>query len=450
MMYVSYMFKKYRVNKKFYNITLMLTFVIINLYYSVSTSQSLQNSNLNENATICLSIGLTASLSGLDDFSLEPLTTDGGSFALYKGTEDFNVSSNGGVRIIASGTLLTNRTEQIEAFYTIDGVGNQVSTTPNSVHTANHTLQGIARLGKVSDQLSGQYSGSVTITIMPLYGSNAQQAGCSSANLTYPYESESSWATLAWEDLYPSPGDADYNDMVVQFRTSETFNAAGNLEKINMEFVPVARGAGYNHKLLLNVDGSVDNSNNITKTSSALFNGGADITVSTRNVGSSKTSVKSYSKNDEIILFENTRSSLTGFANVNPGTKLVTPKKVTEVDIVIHNPELNNIKSRKNPGIPGYRPYLKVLNTGKDIDIVDNNSSDNMIDNNGYPFGIVVPINWRWPLEGVNINDVYPYFSEYRQKLNNDDYEISPEGLEWYNYPAENSDGKIFDTELFR
>jgi len=90
-----------------------------------------------------------------------------------------------------------------------------------------------------------------------------------------------------------------------------------------------------------------------------------------------------------------------------------------------------------------------VKNTSNDIDIASVNGADGMIDENGYPFGLVVPEEWAWPLEGVDINEVYPYFAEYRQWLNGEITSPSDEALHWYDYPADDADGKIFDRDLF-
>ena len=68
-----------------------------------------------------------------------------------------------------------------------------------------------------------------------------------------------------------------------------------------------------------------------------------------------------------------------------------------------------------------------------DIDLADINPGDGMIDSNGNPFGLLVPTNWVWPLERVNINTVYPYFNEYTQHLSGEIDVLSDQAKHWYN-----------------
>jgi LruC domain-containing protein len=72
-----------------------------------------------------------------------------------------------------------------------------------------------------------------------------------------------------------------------------------------------------------------------------------------------------------------------------------------------------------------------------------------MIDRNGYPFGIVVPVDWAWPLERVNVNTVYPHFPGYRAWLLDNTLPISMMEKEWYRHPATDAAGKIFNRSLF-
>lgn len=55
-----------------------------------------------------------------------------------------------------------------------------------------------------------------------------------------------------------------------------------------------------------------------------------------------------------------------------------------------------------------------------------------MIDQNGYPFGILVPENWAWMLEREHIEDAYPCFAEYRRFLNGESDVLSVEAANWF------------------
>ena len=394
-----------------------------------------------QQATICLSIGTQASIKELDDFILTPVGLDGNRYSVYKGKEKFKVVSNGGVRIVASGESLMQGEDKIEVGYSIDGLSNQISTPKNQVHDQEHELTGIATLAEISHQRAGHYEGQVTLTV---YALGTAGGGCGAQVINFPQESQSTWSTLAFEDLYPRPGDADYNDMVVQFRAKEEYNASGGLSRITMDFLPVARGAGYNHKLKLNLDGSIENSANINFQTEPLFKGEAEVIVKRYHLQNNNYVTTHYSSNEEIILFENTRRTIGGFANVYANTEMISPKESVSLEIILENPEWNLFEDRIDMDAFRYRPYLHVLNTRYDIDLAQNNPLDGMIDNNGYPFGIVVPIDWRWPLEGVSIDSAYPYFSEYRQWLIGEVPTLSPNAQQWYYHPADDAENKVY------
>ena len=72
------------------------------------------------------------------------------------------------------------------------------------------------------------------------------------------------------------------------------------------------------------------------------------------------------------------------------------------------------------------------------------NSDDVMIDANGNPFGLVIPYDWEWPLERVNIEDAYPDFAEYKAIFNSAE-EISSSIEQWYTRPADS--GLIYTGE---
>jgi hypothetical protein len=70
------------------------------------------------------------------------------------------------------------------------------------------------------------------------------------------------------------------------------------------------------------------------------------------------------------------------------------------------------------------------------IDLGVINPCDGMLDENGNPFGLMVPTTWGWPLERNSINDAYFYFGEYTDYLNGKTDTINAEAQNGYNLPA--------------
>ncbi|MBP7736632.1 MAG: LruC domain-containing protein [Spirochaetes bacterium] len=65
----------------------------------------------------------------------------------------------------------------------------------------------------------------------------------------------SSEYTIAFEDLYPNKGDADFNDLVVKFGIMEYIDPQNKISKINIRSKVLAAGAGYQNKFYISVLG---------------------------------------------------------------------------------------------------------------------------------------------------------------------------------------------------
>lgn len=400
----------------------------------------LSNSKLQSSATVCLSVGVTASISGFDDFQLAATVNDGTAGAIYDGSDTFHLQSNAPVRVVIEADSLSNGSDSIETLYSIDGSRDYYDTQSDSLHDSDHSFLASAQLGRISSQLAGDYSASVTLTVIPQVGG---AAGC--GEFANTFNSNDGWVTLAYEDLYPNIGDGDYNDMVVRYHVAENYNAQQQLESVRLQFEPLARGAGYNHSFNISLDGVINNSNNITTVTNPAFVGDALISVTYSNSEGGSHTYKNIDKEDDISIFHNTRSTLAGFANVYADQEWIDAKFTTTVDITLANPELNTYSQRGDDSLLWYRPFLSVNNTNQDIDLVDINQADGMIDDSGDPFGLLIPYTFEWPLERVNIKDAYPLFAEYTAWLNGDSATLSEQAEQWYRYPA--SSGLIINLE---
>ncbi len=386
---------------------------------------------LQSDATICMSVGAQASLTELEDFALLPVSGDGSAGALYEGTDSFRLDSNHPVRVIIEGEMMSNGVDTIDTFYQIDGARNYFDTASEGIHSSVHTLSAKAQLGRISQQLSGEYSATVVLTVTPQIGGIG---GC--GEFSNQFNTIDGWATLAFEDLYPNKGDGDYNDMVVKYHVQENYNPQNQLETVTLKFEPLARGAGYVHSFNLSLDGQLDNSRNVTTSTNEAFVGDALISVTYTSETSGSKTIYNLDKADDISIFNNTVSSLGKFANVYDRQEWVDPKLVAQVDITLANPELNLFENRGTDALLWYRPFLSVNNTKQDIDLAVINPNDGMIDADGNPFGLMVPVTWEWPLERKSINDAYPYFGEYTDYLNGKSESLSIEAQQWYNFPA--------------
>ncbi|MBV1873393.1 MAG: hypothetical protein KUG80_01335 [Gammaproteobacteria bacterium] len=118
-----------------------------------------------DSATVSMNVGLYASLTGLDDFSLSTSDADGEAGATYNGDDDFNLESNGQVHVSMSGGNLTNGSDSVATSYSLDSASTAFDTTTGVIHNASHNVSAQAVLGAISAQKAGSYSGSITITV---------------------------------------------------------------------------------------------------------------------------------------------------------------------------------------------------------------------------------------------------------------------------------------------
>lgn len=246
-------------------------------------------------------------------------------------------------------------------------------------------------------------------------------------------------ATLAFEDLYPGRGDADYNDLVVDMKVKEYY-LGDQPTKIEMTFRAKARGAGYDHDFMIHLPIEGKASVEIKRYANQV-EVDADNPYETENMSDLSGDLK-------ISAFPSTKkvlpASVSFSANTIPNSKLVD-SHVAKVVVVLK-------EDAKLLLPPPYDPILYVKNTSKEIHVLEitdkedadgDGEKDYWEDKYGiHPFGILIPVDWAWPLEKTDILKIYSEF-KYIKDGNN----FKPENPDWYNNRIEGSD--YFKPELF-
>lgn len=227
------------------------------------------------------------------------------------------------------------------------------------------------------------------------------------AKIRVPAES---FYTIAFEDLYPVQGDSDFNDYVVRVVNEEDLNASGQVVRIRGTYEHVASGAGYNHRLFLNLHAA---SGTYT---SRIVNAAGSV---------EKEEVRTAAAGEPVDLFlgQTTWDTLGKMQNTKSGQTFVSGKRA-EVEIVMNEPV-----SRSLLGKAPYDLFLRVLNSGKDIHFLGRyfnaDGTDMYLDPNGFPWAIQIPGGWKWPLERTSVKSGYagfePWYSS-RGSTNQDWY----------------------------
>jgi LruC domain-containing protein len=200
--------------------------------------------------------------------------------------------------------------------------------------------------------------------------------------------------TVAFEDLFPNAGDADLNDYVLFFSIEEDLNAQGNISRIRGSYQHVARGAGYTHTLNLKMNAGTG-----AKLSKIIYNdAGATLdnkgeVVSTLSASDIANGFELLPKSDKTLSVQNNSASHAN--NLKLGYTV-------SFELSFDQPV-----PRAKIGSAPYDLYIYVINTKKNIHFpgkyFDVAGKDQFLDKNGFPWAIIVPGKWKWPLESKDI-----------------------------------------------
>lgn len=217
---------------------------------------------------------------------------------------------------------------------------------------------------------------------------------------------------IAFEDEYPKIKDADYNDLIVAYSVEEVLNANNEVVDVLGDFALVARGACLDHAFNLGMDFEGEAT---AKTTLANIDGTLGLK---KDLGKAKDRI-------EIPLFSNTLEQIKDPANPRCHQANVQPYR-EKVRGFQANMEVNFEKPmpKHKVGSPPYDPYLVVKKNGYDIHLpgkkpIANSKNPDVLPNfkteEGYPFALLVPENWQFPLERRPIEEAYPSFRQFRE-----------------------------------
>lgn len=176
--------------------------------------------------------------------------------------------------------------------------------------------------------------------------------------------------SFAWEDLLNANNDTDYNDLVVQVVMWKSMEEGSIVT--HFKFIAKARGAAYDHQFWISFDDS------------------------------------------EHLIFESTKSFLNseedGFATntVDP----CDPKPFGEAEISF-NEDIDISSLPFTPYIMVYPSRRVGIGSAYMLNIWELDPENGITfekNGNTYPNGILIPNNWKWPLERTPVSEAYEQF----------------------------------------
>jgi len=245
--------------------------------------------------------------------------------------------------------------------------------------------------------------------------------------------SKTSNGTLTFEDFFPTKGDYDLNDLVVDYNVEEHLNAANKVVEIKFHLTLRAMGAGFRNGF--GIELPVPASNVLSVTGSKLSE-----QYITRNANGTEAG----QSNAVIIAFDNGYSLMSkpdgGFINTEKDKPGVSPYTF-DVTVIFNQPispsELGNapfnpfLIADRNRGrevhLPGTQPTaladMSLFKTGDD-DSTPGGSKTYLTANN-LPWALNLPESFPYPTEKTPVNQAYLKFNQWAESAGS----IAPD---WY------------------
>ncbi|MAD96144.1 MAG: hypothetical protein CMB99_02345 [Flavobacteriaceae bacterium] len=237
------------------------------------------------------------------------------------------------------------------------------------------------------------------------------------------YPSETTYATLAFEDNWPGRGDYDFNDLVVDYQFKQELNADNQMLALEVDFKFKAIGASNKNGFGFQMDVSPDLIESVT--GSKLTEGYISLSGNGTESGHNKAT---------IIVTDNAFNVLNhpgGIGiNTSPGNTYVTPKSVTirieftqpvspdDAGYAPYNPFIIiNGERGREVHLPGYVPTDLADATlfGTQNDDTNLGAGKYYLTENNLPWGINLPTSFDYPIEGTEILEAYNHFGQWAQ-----------------------------------
>lgn len=252
----------------------------------------------------------------------------------------------------------------------------------------------------------------------------------------------SGYTLLAFEDLYPARGDADFNDAVIAYAFEVARNAGGDVKDVVGTFALIARGASYDASFGLHLPGLPPTATGTMDIERFVSGATTSTVVAERTVqaivASGKRRVDDVIASTQALLppppgyeFSNTLTATgvqsAGSARIHIEFDAALPSELLgeapfDPFLYVQNPTYPSTRVDIHlPGWPSFadRPGYLPTELGP----------TSFIDSSGFPWALEVPGSWRFPMEEVDIELAYPTFFFWMQS-------VGQSNQDWYENPV--------------
>jgi len=258
------------------------------------------------------------------------------------------------------------------------------------------------------------------------------------------------FATLAYEDLWPSKGDFDFNDLVVDYRFKTVTNASNNVVEIFATFTIKAFGAGFYNGFGFQFPNTNINASDLTVTGYDLQEGYINLAGNGLEQGQSKPTIIVYDNTYNIMQHPGQGIGV----NTEEWAPYVTPETMdiyiaftgtytmAQVDIENFNPFIIINKFRNDEvHLPDYEPTDLAVTWQFGYADDDSDPSINRYYKTltNLPWAINIPESFDYPIEKTVITSAHLKFAEWAESNG----VLSPN---WYqDLPGYRNSSNIYD-----
>ncbi|PJZ68466.1 LruC domain-containing protein [Leptospira perolatii] len=310
----------------------------------------------------------------------------------------------------------TNPNGEVQGSFTVDADTNCVHLRVEAFGKLYEADIDIIKVTKISRRISISFNGNV-IELPDTDGDGVPDIADS-----YPTDPNrvstiripaTDYYSIAFEDLYPAQGDSDFNDYVIRAVFEEDLNKYGEVVRVRGRFTHVAKGAAYNHVLKI----GLPHAEVANYTLQRISTDGSTVEANLEGTGPAMDSLEVLPSSNTTITSSNASKKNTTF-QIGKSAKL---------EVILSKP-ISKIALGSAP----YDTFIHVINTGKDIHMAnrffDSAGKDLYRDSTGFPWALLIPGNFLWPYERINIRTAYSQFQPWYESLGTTD-------LDWFRTP---------------
>jgi hypothetical protein len=114
---------------------------------------------------VTMSVAKFVKLKYLTDVTMYPINLEQIEDVVFKGVGEFLVESNCGILISVATTPLVNNGQALQTTHTTDNLPHTLITPENKIHYQVHTVEIYSQVSSITQVESGQWQGSVTVTV---------------------------------------------------------------------------------------------------------------------------------------------------------------------------------------------------------------------------------------------------------------------------------------------